>query len=326
MRTAFVRSDPDTAFEIGSVSKALTGLLLADSADRGEVGLRAPLSDTLLELRGTESGDVSLQELATHTSGLPRLATGAGLRARALSSVVGMDPYRGITERDLLRAAKRVRSRSGSSYAYSNFGASLAGATLAAAGGMPYADLLHTRVLEPVGMGGTSARPGEVRVARGRHGGRPTANWRMEGYAPAGGVISTITDMARLTVALLRGEAPGMAALQPLLTPDHAAPDRRQAMFWIHDTVPGTGRTAIWHNGRTGGYSAHLAIYPQAQRGVVVLSGTDDSRATERVAVGLVRAMVGGRLRHDPDTASCSEPCRDAADSTVGPRRLWRNS
>lgn len=93
--------DPDSVFQIGSVTKAFTGLLLADSVARGEVEFSDPATDYLL---GASPGRVTLVELATHTSGLPRLPPGmlryALLRPR--------NPYAWYPESSFLRAAPQV--------------------------------------------------------------------------------------------------------------------------------------------------------------------------------------------------------------------------
>jgi serine-type D-Ala-D-Ala carboxypeptidase/endopeptidase len=110
--------DADSVFQIGSVTKAFTGLLLADSAARGEVKLSDPATDYL---PGASPGRVTLVELATHTSGLPRLPRGmlryALLRPR--------NPYAWYPEGSFLRAARRslATAPGGQPYAYSNFGA-----------------------------------------------------------------------------------------------------------------------------------------------------------------------------------------------------------
>ena len=73
--------------------------------------------------------------------------------------------------------------------------------------------------------------------------------------------------------------------------------DHRQiGMFWMVDTVPGTGRQMVWHNGATGGYSAFVALFPQTRRAVVVMANTARPKETERIATALARWLArGGR-------------------------------
>jgi len=111
----------------------------------------------------------------------------------------------------------------------------------------------------------------------------------MGGYAPAGGVVSTISDMARLAVALLDGSAPGIRSLTPLDGVDTGTPNRATGMFWVIDSVPGTNRMMIWHNGQTGGYSSFLGLLPQTGRAVIVLASVARAREQQRIGLGLVR-------------------------------------
>ncbi len=63
-------------------------------------------------------------------------------------------------------------------------------------------------------------------------------------------------------------------------------------MFWVIDTVPGTDRTMVWHNGKTGGYSAFLALYPQTRRAVIVLANTSRAAEQQRIAMALTSWLI----------------------------------
>jgi CubicO group peptidase (beta-lactamase class C family) len=82
----------------------------------------------------------------------------------------------------------------------------------------------------------------------------------MDGYAPAGAVVSTVTDMSRLATSLLDGSAPGHRSLRELEGVKTDRADRATGMFWMIDRVPGTDGSMIWHNGQTGGHSAFFAL------------------------------------------------------------------
>ena len=291
-RTAFVDAAADTRFEIGSVGKGLTGLLVRDAIDRGELTADTTLADLAPRYRGRPVGDVTVEQLGTHTSGLPPLPRSPQMLLRVLAGQwFGLDPYRGLTADDTARAAARQRLGPAGHHVYSNLGAAVLGNAVAEHLGTTYGALLVRRVLEPLGMSATSASGGpgtEVRrgwTARGRR----SLPWRPSGYAPAGDVTSTADDVALLLEALVRGDAPGAGATTPLAAgPGGSA----QAMFWLVDTAPGSDRTMVWHNGQTGGYSAFVAAYPQARRAVAVLSDVADARQAQRVAAHLVRRMV----------------------------------
>jgi CubicO group peptidase (beta-lactamase class C family) len=139
---------PRTIFQVGSVTKLFTALLLADMAERGEVRLSDPAARYLPGARDA-ADPVTLADLATHTSGFPRLP--AGLFWSAWLSP--RDPYARYPASWFRRAARRaLRTGSGGSpYAYSNFGYGLLGYLLGRAAGSDYETLVATRVCGPLG-------------------------------------------------------------------------------------------------------------------------------------------------------------------------------
>jgi CubicO group peptidase (beta-lactamase class C family) len=315
-----VTVDADPRFELGSVAKGLTGMLLADAIGRGELTLETTAGEILAlrpELHEQTQGPlhtITLRELCTHTSGLPRLPRSASTTGRiARYALLGMDPYRGQSaERVILDAASQTLQHRGR-YRYSNLGGAVAGQLLAIASGCEYAVLLHDRIFQPLQMtsstvavkGGT-ARWGRTKSGLGRQ------PWVLDGYAPAGGVISTIEDVARLTAALVDGSAPGIESLSALDDVAPSAPGREAGMFWIIEPLaprealerrdrkpegatPTTGPVLTWHNGMTGGYSAFLGVAREQRRGVAVLADTGHSSEQRAIALRLLGSLSGQR-------------------------------
>lgn len=291
VRSAFINADADTRFEIGSVTKALTGMLLADATDRGEVSAETDVGVICPGWATTAFGSVTMKELSTHTSGLPRVASSPLARARTLSRVVlARDPYRGCAGPELLNAASRQRLRHRGRRRYSNLGAAVLGQLLAAVTGTDYSLLLRERILLPMGMRSSTVADRSNTAPRGWSAvGRREQPWIMDGYAPAGAVVSTITDMSRLATSLLDGSAPGYRSLSPVEGVETDASYRATGMCWIIDAMPGVGRTMVWHNGQTGGHSAFFALFPQANRAVVVLANVARASEQQRIALGLMR-------------------------------------
>lgn len=294
-RMAFVGADAHTPFEIGSIGKGMTGLLVADSVARGEITMASTLGELSGRYAGTSLESVSVEQLCTHTSGLPRLPRSAGMLLRGLAAAwLGLDPYRGITAARVVRDAIRQRLDRPGRYAYSNLGAAVLGNAIAEHAGRDYPALLAERLFVPLAMTESSAarEPGRA-VSRGWTAwGRRSFPWRPSGYAPAGGVTSTSTDMAALAEALLQGRAPGSAAMSALPGYQTGHGAAGQAMFWVVNTVPGSDRTEVWHNGQTGGYSAFFAVYPQTRRAVIVLADVADAGDQQRIAQHLIRWLV----------------------------------
>ncbi|MGO9872487.1 MAG: serine hydrolase domain-containing protein [Acidimicrobiia bacterium] len=291
VRCAFIDAGPRTRFELGSVTKALTGMLLADAITRGEVSLGTDVGTISPNARGTELGSVTMQELCTHTSGLARVGGGHRVRARALQGALfGTDPYRGTTGSDLLKGAARQPLSQRGRYRYSNLGAALLGELLATTAGSDYPSLLRDRIFIPIGLRASSVSARNDTAPRGwSSAGRRPRPWIMDGYAPAGAVVSTIADMADLACSLLQGSAPGKGSLVAIAGVETDRPCRETGMFWVIDRRPESDRSMIWHNGQTGGYSAFFAIFPQSERAVVVLANVARAAEPQRIALALVR-------------------------------------
>jgi CubicO group peptidase (beta-lactamase class C family) len=257
-------------YEIGSISKGITGLLYADAIDRGEVTPASTLGD-LLPMPEGDAARVSLGSLSTHTSGLPRLPEAAEPLKRSIALWRhGANPY-GDTLSELVEQARGVKVQ-GSKPRYSNFGFELLGHALASAAGMSYPELVRTRLTDPLGMPGSyvpadaeqlrpSAIPGQSRLGRARDA------WTGEAIGPAGGIRSTIEDLSLLLAALLDGTAPGMAALEPVTD---FGPRVRIGAAWI--TIGLKGNQVTWHNGGTGGFRSWVGIDRAAGTGVAVVS------------------------------------------------------
>ncbi|WP_409235570.1 serine hydrolase domain-containing protein [Streptomyces sp. PA5.6] len=283
----------DADYEIGSVTKAVTGLLYADALTRGEITPDTRLGE-LLPLADAPAARVTLRSLSTHRSGLPRLPKSARPWRRTLSLWRhGTNPY-GEDVEQLLTQTRDVplgtpRSR------YSNLGFELLGHALARAADTTYPELIQQRIAIPLELdcfyvprSADELRPGALN-GRSRRG-RPRQPWTGEGLGPAGGIRASITSMARLTAAILDGSAPGLAALDPVAPIGGRA---RIGAAWI--TVQVKGRPITWHNGGTGGFRSWLGLDRSTGTGVVVLSATAASVDRQGFALLTEHAGVSGR-------------------------------
>ncbi len=270
----------DADFEIGSVSKGITGLLYADALDRRELTPQSRLADCL-DLAGSPIGAVPLAQLATHSSGLPRLAPGSQAMRRTWELLRhGTNPYRDTLPEllDHVRSIKLADPAAQSRPSYSNLGFQLLGHAVAAAAGLSYAELVRVRLAEPLGLSETYAplsaaelRP-EAVVALSR-GGRLVDPWANVAIAPAGGVRSSARDLALLATALLDGSAPGVRALDPVR--DFSGPAARIGAGWhVLETPYGV---VTWHNGGTGGFRSWLGLDRARGHGFAVVSATTKS-------------------------------------------------
>ncbi|KGN30290.1 beta-lactamase [Knoellia sinensis KCTC 19936] len=266
---AHVGPGADGDYEIGSISKGITGLLYADAMDRGEVAPDATLADHL-PLAGTAVGGVTLASIATHESGLPRVASGLETWRRTWEFMRhGTNPYREDLDQ-LVEQARSVRLRA-PRHRYSNLGFELLGHAVAEAVGVPYAVLVRSRIAEPLGLDPFYVPMSEadllrtaVRGRSRRGGNRPP--WVSEAIGPAGGIRASVEAMAGLTRALLDGSAPGVRALDPAVRVGRSS---HIGIAW--HTMKVRDRDVTWHNGGTGGFRSWIGVDRAAGRGVVVL-------------------------------------------------------
>ena len=271
-RVAIRGAAREAEFEIGSVSKALTGLLYADSLEHGEVRPETPLAE-LLPLAATSVGAVTLGSLATHRSGLPRLPAAAHpWRSTWALWRHGTNPYgENLPEfLDQCRPVPLGRPRPN----YSNMGFALLGHALAAAAGTDFAGLLAERLARPLALPAVSvpATPAELTprsLAGTSRRGRTVEAWTGEGIGPAGGVRAPIDALALLLEALLAGTAPGAGALDPVAD---FRPGARIGAGWL--VTRARGGAVTWHNGGTGGFRSFVGLDRAAGVGVAVVTAT----------------------------------------------------
>lgn len=256
-------------YEIGSVTKTFTGLLLADMVRKGEVGLNDPIAKYLppgIKAPEFNGKQITLAHLVTHRSSLPRMPDN-------MPAANPADPYADYDEKLLFAFLDKVKldHEIGSQEEYSNFGMGLLGTLLARAAGKDYPTLLRQRILEPLGMKDTWLTVNDhnrAMIAPGHSGGAPVANWELNSMSPAGAIKSSAAQMARYVSAQL-----GLTK-SPL----------NKAMVDTQTDQTGYGMGLAWffekglieHNGATGGYRAYVGLDVKAKRGVVILvSGSD---------------------------------------------------
>lgn len=267
-------ADENTEFEIGSVTKTMTGLLLQVAIDRGEVTAETTLETLLPELSGSPAGATTLLSLSTHTSGLPGLLSDPdSTRALYWGMLTNGNPYR-TSLPELLRLTRDVELVQPGEYVYSNLAISLLGHGLAARAGLSYEELLEQRIWAPLGMSHTriartAAELGDHPTTGFTATGAPSAPWPIDAYAPAGGVRSTAADMALYARALLAGTAPGSGAMDRHAT----TPIGEMGYTWLIVAGPSDSELTL-HNGQTGGYATFLVLDRAQKRAVLTLSST----------------------------------------------------
>lgn len=290
-----------TLFQIGSITKTFTGVLLALFVERGIVRLDDPLQNYVpsgTRVPSYNGRPILLVHLATHTSGLPRNPP-MGARQRELSLDV---MYK------LLNSAK-LGTEPGQQYLYSSWGSALlAEALVKAAKAEDYQTLLEREVLSKLGMGETTIRPGsetEARVAQGyaRDGYPAVRNlttW--PAFNGGGALYSSMEDMLKY-LSFNLGLTP--SSLNSILRIVHEPrahglkPNHNVGLAWeIHD-YPKSNRTIIEKTGGTFGFRSYIGFVRGEATGVVILA---NSVATEAPQIGrqILTLLLGNRRPIDP--------------------------
>ena len=270
---------PHVMMEIGSVTKVFTALLLADMAERGEVGLDDPIARHLpaaVAQTCPAAAWITLRQLATHTSGLPRIP-------RNLISIAlrhPTDPYAGYTTEHLYQALRKARKAAPAPYRYSNYGFGLLGHLLSHTTGRPFGELIADRVTTPLGLTetGTGVPDGHT-AAIGHRGDREAAHWHLNALAGAGAVNSTISDLARFLNANLHPQTTPIRSVIEAIQQPHQNPAGTTITGLGWHTSEHAGRSVLWHNGGTGGFSAMVALDRQAGCAVAAVATSSPSHA-----------------------------------------------
>lgn len=268
-----------SSFDWGSITKTITGVLLGYAIVTDEVHAEDRLAE-LLDVSGP-AGEITLHELATQRSGLPRLPPNLDL-----ATANPQDPYAGYLVGDLRTGLSQVQVGE-KGYSYSNFGFMALGAALSAAAGMTYADLLQQRLCQPLGMTGTGCPPGADSRVPG-YAGLDEVPWWSTPLPGAGGVGGPIGDLLRyLHASLTPPDGPLGDAIE-LATALHVDGSNAIGYGWVHE---GGG---LWHNGGTRGFRAFAALHRPSGAAVALLANSGQATLIDQVGFGILTQMAVG--------------------------------
>ncbi len=273
-------------YEIGSISKVFTGLLLAQAVERGDLSLNDSLADLLrghVQFRHRNTAQITLGQLVTHTSCLPRLP------ADFLQSASEDDPYRGYDRARLWTTLSQwhVASPAPCAPQYSNWGFAILGEVLSLREGKPWHELVRERITAPLGMTNTRQHLADKAkwLANGFAGSKPAPPWEMEAFAGAGALRSTAADLLRFGRALLAGRLGPLGAAAERVTTPLARYDG-QIGYALFMRGPANKRT-LMHNGSTGGYRAQLMLAADTGEVLVMLASNAQADVERVVRDGL---------------------------------------
>lgn len=269
-----------SGFEIGSITKTFTGILLAEMVRSGEVRYGDPVSRYLpagVRVPSVDGREITLLDLATHHSGLPGMPDN-------MDPADPSNPYAdySVAQMYAFLSVFRPEREAGAAYQYSNVGYGLLGHALARAAGSGYDELVRERILGPLRMEGTAIELTGERMAKGHDKqGEIVPYWDLPTLAGAGAYRSNLHDLMRFLAANLRPPKTGLErSIRETHRPRHAVADTTANRIGIGAMGMGWqirsrgGSRIVWKDGGTAGFQTFIGFDPERRIGVVVLSNT----------------------------------------------------
>ncbi|MGQ8366396.1 serine hydrolase domain-containing protein [Glaciecola sp. 1036] len=255
----------DTLFEIGSVSKPVTAFAFAEPVATHKIDIHKPVISQIsiqdLATEDTVLANITLAELMSHSSGLPRLPTNMPLDDLT-------DPYATYTKDMLFNDLANV-SLGEKTFSYSNYGFGVVSTLAEIYFKASYPDLMQKRVFEPLGMK-TAAIAVPNKVPEALASGydislEQVSNWHFDALAGAGSVIASIQDMKTMVQSILHKEDTTLAIQTWVNLATNE--DSSMTMGWMRH-----GEDWLWHAGQTAGFCAFVAFNKEKQLGIVILT------------------------------------------------------
>jgi len=284
-------------FEIGSLSKIFTGILLAQAVIEKRVTLDTTLRDLMGEGHSFADANVAaitLRQLATHTSGLPRMPD------NVLDGGEPEDPYAHYDRARLDQYLGRAKLAHAAPFpsSYSNLGVGLLGDLLARLYGRTWGELVLERITKPLGMLDTCvtlSAEQKTRVAPPYAGDRPVKPWHFLSLAGAGALHSTAADLVKFGEALRK---PGSTSLQAAIEMVEQ-PQEDGSIGLCLEILKLDGQNAFWFSGGTGGFTSWISVKPSAEYVLVMLINN---------AALTPESVLNGEASHDAQEIATAPP------------------
>lgn len=256
-------------FEIGSITKVFTSILLLELEREKFLSSDDIVGKYVPNVNNDYLNKITLKNLATHTSGLPVLAT------NHILSKNRSNPYSTYTEEDLTAFLSTADfTENIGSFGYSNIGAAILGNILCKVSGHTYDELLKKYITSPLKMNETAVMLDSEQNGRFLNGhassGKRVPHWDdLSIHEGAGGIKSSVSDLILFVQANLNEDNPAASTIQKSHLPISIGNSNRY-LGWAEDKILDQG--ILWHNGATAGFNSYLAFSKELRTGVVLLS------------------------------------------------------
>jgi len=290
----------DKVFEIGSISKVFTSTLLADAVLSGKIGLEDEINQ-FYNFPYHYSIKIDFLSLGNHTSGLERLPSNLDISEflESETTAIYKNPYKEYDEIKLqsyLKDDLKLGRTAEKEYNYSNLGVGLLGYTLGVLHERSYGELLFDKIFRRYGMTNSYTNTNQIKteLVKGLdNDGNFVSDWKWDSdvLLGAGGILSTVTDLAKFTNAQFN---PNNKELALTRIPTFTVNENVKVCLGWH-IINNENQKLYWHNGGTGGYSSSMALDINAQKGVIILSNVSgfnpDMENIDALCFELIKTM-----------------------------------
>jgi D-alanyl-D-alanine-carboxypeptidase/D-alanyl-D-alanine-endopeptidase len=259
-------------FEIGSITKVFTGLLLAQAVVEKKVTLETTIGSLLdpqLKFADPRIAAITLKQLATHTSGLPRMPDNAG------AGMAENDPYANYDEKLLLAflMSAKLEGKGPYSCSYSNLGVGLLGHLLGKVYQMPWEQAVVEKICQPLGLSDTAVHPdAKLPLAKPHADGKEVKPWHLDALAGCGALRSTAADLMKFGAAMLHPAQTPLQAAFAIALKAHADAPAFGGQIGLGVLLGKfDGELTLHHSGGTGGFCSALQVIPSKEIVRVVL-------------------------------------------------------
>jgi len=270
------KATPNTLFRIGSTSKAVTGTLFARMVDAGLVTNDAPISAYIEDLPNPDWAQLTPRQLASHTAGIVGYEENQDLIGQ-YGTMRLHNNHDNVAEGLEYFDDSELLYEPGTDFYYSSFDVNLLSVVLQEAGGAPFQDLMHERVLHPLGL--------DSPLPDARHPDRAEFYHIQEGQAQrwrevdlsmklaGGGFMANPSDLAQLGVAWLDDEFISSETRREFWTPqtltDGTVNEQNYALNWrVTEATEGIPFRYMHHGGVSKGSMTWLAVIPEKNMAV----------------------------------------------------------
>ncbi|MDA8745465.1 serine hydrolase [Rubripirellula amarantea] len=292
-----------TVYELGSISKLFTSLLVADAVVQGKI----KLTDTIeadnkagIKLPSYQGTGISWLDVCVHRSGLPRLP--GDYQPASMN-----DPYRNYNSNEASKflARHQLARQPGETQEYSNFAVSVLGYMIAELNHSDYETLLRDRIAKPLRMDDCTVTLSDAqkkRFARPHHPvGKGVQVWNFADLPGAGGIRSTLKDMMRFAKATIDPPDGPVGEAIELAWKQHSPADQSGSAMGLGWMIHPDGMTR-WHNGETGGSHSIIVVNRELKVAVIVLANTAPGDTVDQLAMELVARTVPSHSPRDQPT------------------------